>query len=87
MSTRRPASGSRNPRLPAHLLPIRVQADRPTRPLTREQAAELFEVHPRTVDRWVRRGRLVAIDLGGTVRIPAAEAARVKAIPAWTRFD
>jgi excisionase family DNA binding protein len=86
MSTRRPR-GPRNPRLPAHLLPIIVQADRPTCPLTREQAAELFEVHPRTVDRWVRRGRLFAIDLGGTIRIPATEAARIKPISAWTRFD
>jgi excisionase family DNA binding protein len=75
------------PRLPAHLAAIRVEHCRPPRPLTREQAAELLGLHPRTLDRWVRRGRLGVIDLRGTVRIPVAEAARVSSIAAWTRFE
>jgi excisionase family DNA binding protein len=80
-------SEMRAPRLPAHLVPINVERERPPRPLTREQAANALGLHPRTLDRWVRRGRVGAIDLGGTVRIPAAETARVESIPAWTRFD
>ena len=87
MSIRRAPSSARMARLPAHLAPIRVEHDRPPRPLTREQAAELLGLHPRTVDRWVHRGRLHAIDLRGTVRIPVTEVARVRSIPAWTRFE
>jgi excisionase family DNA binding protein len=64
-------------RLPAHLAPIRVLIERPTRPLTREQAARVLGLHTRTLDRWARRGRLLTIDLGGTVRIPADEAQRL----------
>jgi excisionase family DNA binding protein len=78
---------SRLPGLPAHLVPITVERVRPPRPLTRKQAANALGVHPRTVDRWVRRGRLRAVDLGGTVRIPAAETSRVQLILPWTRFD
>ena len=64
-----------------------VKALKHADPLTREQAADLLGVHPRTLDRWTRRGRLRAIDLGGTVRIPLAEANRVSRIPPWTRLD
>ena len=62
----------RAPGLPAHLVAIHVLADRPRppRPFTRGQAAATLGVHPRTIDRWARRGRLRVIDLGGTVRIP-----------------
>lgn len=41
-------------RLPAHLVPIRVEPTRPPRPLTRQQAAELLGRHARTLDRWAR---------------------------------
>jgi excisionase family DNA binding protein len=74
-------------RLPEHLMPITVERERPPRPLTREQAADALGLHPRTLDRWIRRGRLGAIVLGGTVRVPAAEASRVQSIAPWTRFD
>jgi excisionase family DNA binding protein len=63
-------------RLPAHLAPITVRVARPARPLTREQAARVVGVHPRTLDRWARLGWLRTIDLGGTVRIPSAETHR-----------
>ncbi len=75
------------PTLPAHLAPIRVLCERPPRPLTREEAAEQLGLHPRTIDRWARRGRLRLIDLGGTVRMPADEASRLQYIQPWTRFD
>ena len=81
------AHGRRCWRLPDHLVPIIVERERPPRPLTREQAAHALGLHPRTLDRWVRRGRLRAIDLGGIVRIPAAEVSRVQSILPWTRFD
>jgi len=55
--------------------------------LTREEAAEALGLHPRTIDRWARRGRVRLIDLGGTVRMPAGEASRLRQIPRWTRFD
>ena len=64
-------------RLPAHLVPIRVEPTRPPRPLTREQAAALLGRHARTLDRWARCDLLRTIDLGGTVRIPADEAHRL----------
>lgn len=73
--------------LPAHLVPIRVQPNRPLRPLTREQAAATLGVHPRTIDRWARRGRLRLIDLGGTVRIPAEEGSRLRGARRWRRFE
>lgn len=41
-------------RLPAHLVPIRVERTRPPRPLTRQQAAELLGRHATTLDRWAR---------------------------------
>ena len=65
-------------RLPAHLAPIAVQTERPARPLTREQAASSLGFHVRTLDRWARCGKLRTIDLGGTIRIPAAEARRLQ---------
>ena len=60
-------------RIPAHLAPITVQVVRPARPLTRQQAAHVLGVHPRTLDRWARLGLVDTIDLGGTVRISSAE--------------
>jgi hypothetical protein len=71
------ASGTSPRRLPGHLVPIRVQPDRPPRPLTRGQAAQLLGRHARTIDRWSRLNLLRTIDLGGTVRIPADEAQRL----------
>jgi excisionase family DNA binding protein len=73
------------PRLPAHLAPITVVIERLARPLTREQAARVLRLHPRTLDRWARRGRLLTIDLGGTVRIPVAETLRLQPIAAPRR--
>jgi excisionase family DNA binding protein len=89
MSTARDSLSAprRAARLPAHLVPISVQHERPPRPLTREQAAALLGLHPRTLDRWIRRERLRVFNLGGTVRVPVAEANRVQSIAAWTRFD
>jgi excisionase family DNA binding protein len=72
-------------RLPAHLAPITVLMERPARPLTREQAARVLGLHARTLDRWARRGRLLTIDLGGTVRIPAAEMRRLQSIATLRR--
>jgi excisionase family DNA binding protein len=74
------------PALPVHLVPIIVVGPRPQPPLTRRQTAELLSLHPRSVDRWIRRGRLRTIDLGGTVRIAAADAERARAFEPWTRF-
>jgi excisionase family DNA binding protein len=75
------------PRLPAHLVPIIVTEPRPPRPLTRHQAAAMLGLHARTLDRWIRRGRLRAIDLGGTLRIAAADAERAQTFAPWTRFE
>jgi excisionase family DNA binding protein len=74
----RPRGSTARTRLPAHLEPIMVQTERPARPLTREQAAAALGLHARTLDRWARRGQLLTIDFGGTVRIPAAEARRLQ---------
>lgn len=73
--------------LPAHLVPIIVAEPRPPQPLTRRQIAELLSLHPRSVDRWIRRGRIRTIDLGGTVRIAAADAEQARAFEPWTRFE
>jgi excisionase family DNA binding protein len=75
------------PRLPAHLVPIVVSEPRPPRPLTRHQAAALLGMHTRTLDRWIRRGRLPAIDLGGTLRIAGSDAERAASFASWTRFE
>ena len=40
---------------------------------TREEVADLLGVNSRTVDRWIRSGRLGAFKLGGAVRISAAD--------------
>jgi excisionase family DNA binding protein len=77
----KPSGSTARVRLPAHLEPITVQTERPARPLTREQAASALGRHARTLDRWARRGQLLAIDLGGTVRIPATEAQRLSTEP------
>ena len=73
-----PGGSTARARLPAHLDPIIVQTERPARPLTREQAARALGLHARTLDRWARHGQLLTIHLGGTVRIPAAEARRLQ---------
>ena len=75
------------PVLPVHLVPIIVAEPRPPQPLTRRQTAELLSLHPRSVDRWIRRGRIRTIDLGGTVRIAAADAEWARAFEPWTRFE
>jgi excisionase family DNA binding protein len=64
-------------RLPDHLAAIHVERSREARPLTREQAAALLGIHPRTLDRWARLERIRVIDLGGTVRIRVDEAQRL----------
>lgn len=75
-------SARRSPvRLPDHLAPIEVEPRRVAPPLTREQAAELLGVHPRTLDRWARLGRISVIDLGGTVRVRVDEAQRLRCAP------
>lgn len=75
-------SARRSPvRLPDHLAPIEVEPRRVAPPLTREQAAELLGIHPRTLDRWARLGRISVIDLGGTVRVRADEAQRLGCDP------
>jgi hypothetical protein len=78
MDPREQGRTNRQPRLPAHVAPI----ERPARPLIREPAAGVLGLHPRTLDRWARRGRLLTIDLGGTVRIPVAETLRLQPIAA-----
>lgn len=72
-------------RIPAHLAPITVLTERPARPLTREQAANSLGLHARTLDRWARCGKLRTIDLGGTLRIPAAEVRRLRSTAAVRR--
>ena len=62
---------------PVHLSPIRVDPDRPARPLTRAEAASALGRHARTLDRWTRLGLLRTIEIAGTVRIPADEAERL----------
>ena len=74
-------------RLPAHLVEIRVWSERPEPPLTRQQAARVLGLHPCTIDRWARRGRLQRIDLGGTVRFPAPDMRRLQSFSPWQRFD
>ena len=72
--------------LPAHLVAIEVCADRPEPPLTREQAAAAIGIHPRTLDRWVERGRVATINLHGTLRIAASEVREASRYTRWTRF-
>jgi excisionase family DNA binding protein len=72
--------------MPAHLVPIKVDAERPEPLLTREQAAAMVGIHPRTLDRWIERGRVRIIDLRGTVRVPASEAREAAHYARWTRF-
>ena len=68
---------ARRRQLPLHLSPIRVEPDRPARPLTRGEAASALGRHARTLDRWTRLGLLRTIEIAGTVRIPADEAERL----------
>jgi excisionase family DNA binding protein len=43
--------------------------------LTTQEAAELLHVHPRTVQRLVERGELIAVHLGAAVRFDRADLA------------
>ena len=67
--------------LPAHLAAIQVERGREAQPFTREQAAGLLGIHPRTLDRWARLERIRVIDLGGTVRIRVDEVQRLLRAP------
>jgi excisionase family DNA binding protein len=69
---------ARRRQLPVHLSPIRVDPDRPARPLTRAEAARRLGRHARTLDRWTRLGLLRTIEIAGTVRIPADEVERLR---------
>ena len=45
---------------------------------TREEAATVFKVSPRTIDRWIRIGALRRADTpGNVVRIPRSEIDRI----------
>lgn len=77
VSERRRNAARSSVRLPIHLAPIEVERTRGAPPLTREQAAELLGIHPRTLDRWARLERIRVIDLGGTVRIRVDEVHRL----------
>lgn len=44
--------------------------------LTRKQVAERFNVSERTVDRWIKDGKLHPTRLGRTIRISEADIAR-----------
>ena len=45
---------------------------------TREEAAAIFKVGPRTIDRWIRIGALRRADTpGNVVRIPKSEIDRI----------
>lgn len=45
---------------------------------TREEAAAIFKVGPRTIDRWIREGALHRANTPGrVVRIPASEITRL----------
>lgn len=45
---------------------------------TREEAAAIFKVGPRTIDRWIRIGALKRVDTpGNVVRIPRSEIDRI----------
>lgn len=43
-----------------------------------KQAAEIFSVTKRTIFRWIEDGRIKAIKIAGTVRIPEEEIERLK---------
>lgn len=40
--------------------------------------ADRFDVTPQTVRAWIRQGDMAAIRVGGTLRIPMAEVARIE---------
>lgn len=42
----------------------------PAELLTAAEVAAIFRVQPRTVLRWIQRGRLPAVRVGGSPRIP-----------------
>lgn len=86
MNTAQSTNDRARRRLPAHLVAIEVSSERPEPPLTREQAATEIGIHPRTLDRWIERGRIASINLHGTLRIAAAEVRRASEISRWTRF-
>ena len=82
-----PMAVDRSPRpLPAHLVAIEVCVERPEPPLTREQAAASIGIHPRTLDRWIERGRVATINFHGTLRIAASEVRDASRYTRWTRF-
>lgn len=47
--------------------------------LTRQEAAQLFSVNARTIDRWIRIGALAKVTIPGSnaVRIPVSEIERL----------
>jgi len=47
--------------------------------LTVAQAAEAAEIPLRTAYRWLHKGKIVAVRLGGTLFVPVSEVERVKA--------
>jgi|WetSurMetagenome_2_1015567.scaffolds.fasta_scaffold146784_2 excisionase family DNA binding protein len=50
--------------------------------LTKKEAAEIFKVDPRTIDRWRRNGKIhIQRTPGGQVRIPASEIERLLNTP------
>jgi len=40
---------------------------------TVEQFAALMHVHPNTVYRWIKDGKIKCVRIGGTIRIPDSE--------------
>ena len=51
-------------------------------------AAAILSVHPRTLKRWGRDGRIRLIELpGGQFRVPASEILRITGSPAQPQLD
>lgn len=48
--------------------------------LTKSEVADLFRVHPSTIDRWRTEGRLRAIKVKGAVRFHQSEVDRLMAV-------
>ena len=47
------------------------------KPISREQLAELVDVHPKTVKRWDSEGLIRTIWMGGKKRVPPSEVRRI----------
>lgn len=45
--------------------------------LTVDEFASMMRVHPRTVRRWTATGAVCVLRIGGVVRVPASEIARL----------